>query len=204
MVGRRQDATPEKRRGPKGQRGQAADRILIAARSSFATSGYAGTTLRSVADAAQVDPALITYYFSSKTGLLAAALEPPANFARTVATAAAAPRPIRGRALVDAMLSQWEDPAFAEISRSIILTAAHEPVAMDRLRQLFARTILPAVASNLDDQERYLRVGLIASQMIGVAMTRYVWRVGALADLTPQQVARYVAPTIQRYLTGPL
>lgn len=204
MAGRKRDAATEKRRGPKGQRGAVADRILGAARSSFATSGYAGTTLRSVADAAEVDPALITYYFADKTGLLAACLEPPPNFARTVAAAAAAPPLIRGRALVEAMLSQWEDPAFAEISRSIILTAAHEPVAMDRLRQLLAGTILPAVASNLDGQERYLRVGLIASQMVGVAITRYVWRVGALADLTPEEVAKHVAPTIQRYLSGPL
>lgn len=54
------------------------------------------------------------------------------------------------------------------------------------------------------DEERTLRAGLVASQLIGVAMARYVWRVGALAELGRDQVVRYVAPTIQRYLTGRL
>jgi hypothetical protein len=35
-------------------------------------------------------------------------------------------------------------------------------------------------------------------------MTRYIWRVGALAHLAPGDVARYVAPTVQRYLAGRL
>jgi hypothetical protein len=30
----------------------------------------------------------------------------------------------------------------------------------------------------------------VAAQMIGVAMARYVWRVGALAELEPEQVVR--------------
>jgi hypothetical protein len=35
-------------------------------------------------------------------------------------------------------------------------------------------------------------------------MTRYVWRVGALADLSPEQVSELISPVTQRYLTGPL
>jgi AcrR family transcriptional regulator len=181
-----------------------ADRVLAAARASFASNGYAGTTLRAVAADAGVDSALVPYYFSDKAGLLAACLELPEGFADAVAAAAATPARGRGRALIDAMLSQWEDPAFAEIFRSIILTAAHEPVAMERLRQVFAGTILAAMSRTLDGEERYLRASLIASQIIGVAMTRYIWRVGALAELSPENVARYIAPTIQRYITGTL
>jgi Tetracyclin repressor-like, C-terminal domain len=102
------------------------------------------------------------------------------------------------------MLTQWETPGLAEVLRSIILTAAHEPTAMQRLRGVFADSLLAAVADHLDDDERTLRAGLVASQLIGVAMARYVWRVGALAELDRDQVVRYVAPTIQRYLTGRL
>jgi AcrR family transcriptional regulator len=64
-------------------RGEIAEQILTAARTSFATRGYAGTTLRDVAAAANVDRALVTYYFTSKAGLLAAAIEPPAGLSRT-------------------------------------------------------------------------------------------------------------------------
>jgi AcrR family transcriptional regulator len=192
------------RRGPKAARGEIAGRILAAARTSFAARGYAGTTLRDVAAAADVDRALVTYYFTSKADLLAAAVEPPTGFIEAATRAAAAPLRRHGRALVETMLTQWETPDQAEVLRSIILTAAHEPAAMQRLRAVFTANLLAAVASHLDDDERTLRAGLVASQLIGVAMARYVWRVGALAELDRDQVARYVSPTIQRYLTGRL
>jgi Tetracyclin repressor-like, C-terminal domain len=57
------------------------------------------------------------------------------------------------------------------------LTAAHEPAAMQRLPGVFTGSLLASVADHLDDDERNLRAGLVASQLIGVAMARYVWRV---------------------------
>jgi AcrR family transcriptional regulator len=192
------------RRGPKAARGQIAERILAAARTSFATRGYAGTTLRDVAGTAGVDRALVTYYFDSKAGLLAAAIQPPEGFIEDAMRASSAPLRARGRALTENMLTQWETPGLAEVLRSIILTAAHEPAAMQRLRGVLTGSLLAAVAGHLDDDERTLRAGLAASQLIGVAMARYVWRVGALAELDRDQVVRYVAPTIQHYLTGRL
>lgn len=191
------------RRGPKAARGEIAEQILTAARTSFADRGYAGTTLRDVAAAARVDRALVTYYFTSKTGLLVAAIEPPAGFIEDALRASSAPLRHRGHALTENMLTQWETPGPAEVLRSIILTAAHEPAAMQRLRGVFTGSLLAAVADHLDN-ERTLRAGLVASQLIGVAMARYVWHVGALAELDRDQVVRYVAPTIQRYLTGRL
>jgi AcrR family transcriptional regulator len=192
------------RRGPKAARGEIADQILTAARTSFATRGYAGTTLREVAAAAGVDHALVTYYFTGKARLLAAAIDPPGGFIEDAIRASSAPLRDRGRALTENMLTQWETPGVAEVLRSIILTAAHEPAAMQRLRAVFTGSLLAAVAGHLDADERTLRAGLVASQLIGVAMARYVWRVGALAELDRDQVVRYVAPTIQRYLTGRL
>jgi AcrR family transcriptional regulator len=200
--GRKRDLPP--RRGPKAARGEIAERILVAARTSFATRGYAGTTLHDVAAAAGVDRALVTYYFTGKAGLLAAAIQPPEGFIEDVLRASSAPLRQRGRALAENMLTQWETPGLAEVLRSIILTAAHEPTAMQRLRGVFTGNLLAAVAGHLGDDERTLRAGLVASQLIGVAMARYVWRVGALAELDRDQVVRYIAPTIQRYLTGRL
>ena len=54
---------------PEGSNGQVRDRILDASELLFAERGYAGTTLREVADAAEVTQALINYYFGSKYGL---------------------------------------------------------------------------------------------------------------------------------------
>jgi AcrR family transcriptional regulator len=191
-------------RGPRDDRGVIAERILAAARASFAELGYAGTTLRSVARQADVDPALVSYYFKTKTGLLEAALIPPEGWTASLAEAAASPVKERGKTLVRMFIGAWEDPATAEYLRSVILTAAHEPVALQHLTANFARYILQAVSAHLDDADRFTRASLAASQMVGLAMTRYVWKVGAIAQMSSEDVVRYIAPTIQKYLTGRL
>jgi AcrR family transcriptional regulator len=48
------------------------DEILDASETIFANRGYAGTTLRQVAEAAKVTQALVSYYFKSKYGLFEA------------------------------------------------------------------------------------------------------------------------------------
>jgi AcrR family transcriptional regulator len=191
-------------RGPRDERGVIAARILSAARASFAAHGYASTSLRAVAREADVDPALIGYYFGSKRGLFETALVPPADWTAAIAAAAASPIRRRGEALVRTMINAWEDPATEGFLRSAILTAAHEPVALERLAANFAVHILDAVSSKLPDQERFLRASLASSQLVGLAMTRYIWKVGALAGLPATAVVDLIAPTIQRYLTGEL
>jgi Tetracyclin repressor-like, C-terminal domain len=103
-----------------------------------------------------------------------------------------------------ARAAAWEDPATAEFLRSVILTAAHEPVALQRLATNFAQYVLQAVSSHLDDADRFTRASLMSSQMVGLAMTCYVWKAGAIAQMSSEDVVRYIAPIIQRYLTGKL
>lgn len=198
------DPQPEAKRGPRGQRGEISNHILTAGRLQFAAHGYAGTTLRAVADHAGVDPTLITYYFGGKQGLFEATLEPPPGLAARVRQASATPLETRGAALINAVLEQWEDETFVTIFRSLILTAAHEPVAMTRLQALFEDTLLATMADGLNDDERKLRASLVSSQVIGVIMARYIWNIGELARIPPRSVARLIAPTLQHYLTEPL
>ncbi|WP_433562460.1 TetR family transcriptional regulator [Nocardia sp. CA-151230] len=191
-------------RGPRGERGAQADRILTAARKSFAERGYNGTSLRSVAQAADVDPTLVNYYFSNKAGLLKAALEPPAAFGERIAEAAQAPLEERGRAFVEAALRMWEDPATAEVLRSIILAASHEPFAMERLRSVFSALVVQVVSASLPHDEAEVRASLVSTQIVGLAMTRYVWAIDRIADIPTEQVIHLIAPTVQHYLTGAL
>ncbi|MFJ1709138.1 TetR family transcriptional regulator [Kitasatospora sp. NPDC088346] len=191
-------------RGPRGERGEQADKILAAARRSFATRGYAATSLRSVASDAGVDPGLVHYYFRAKAGLLEAAMQPPDTFGAAVAAAAEQPLERRGRAFIQATMQLWEDPASAEILRSIVLTAAQESAAMQRLRQLFSELVLAVVSHSLSDAERSLRASLIATQIVGMVMNRYIWQVGDVATLPADTVVDLIAPTIQRYLDHPL
>jgi len=60
-----------KKKGPGRPEGPSTlrDDIMDAAESRFAQTGYAGTTLREIAESAHVTQALINYYFGSKYGL---------------------------------------------------------------------------------------------------------------------------------------
>ncbi|ACV78123.1 TetR/AcrR family transcriptional regulator [Nakamurella multipartita] len=192
------------RRGPSQERGVLLDRIVTVARASFAEHGWAGTTLRAVAREAGVDSRLVSYYFRDKTALLQACLQPPPGYLERIAVVAASPLPQRGSALVQTLLDAWNDPATAAVLRSIILTAAHEPVALDRLGLIFRESMIGVVARELDDDERLLRAGLVASQLVGLAMTRYLWRLQPIADLPDDAVVRLIGPAVAAFLVGPL
>lgn len=98
----------------------------------------------------------------------------------------------------------WDDPATSEVLRSIILAASHEPFAMQRLRAVFSTLVLQVVSASLPDDEAALRADLVSTQIVGLAMARYVWGIGRIATIPSEQVARLIAPTVQHYLTGPL
>ena len=88
--------------------------------------------------------------------------------------------------------------------RSIILIAAQHPLARERLRLIVTGGLIGAVATHLDDQERMLRAGLVATQMLGLAMSRYLWQLEPIASLPDDQIVACIGPTVQRYLTGDL
>lgn len=181
-----------------------ADRIVRAARRSFGDHGWGGTTIRGVARAAGVDPALVHYYFSSKEELLDAAMTPPPEWILSVADSVQAPIDRRGEAIVRAMLRAWSTPDIAEALRSIILTAAHVRAARERLRFVVTTALVGAAAAQLDDDERVVRASLVASHVIGVALVRNVWEIEPLAAIDDERLVALLAPTIQRYLVEPL
>src|ERR1044071_2243819 len=115
-------ATP----GPRDERVVLAARIRRAARDAFAETGWAGTTIRSVARAADVDPALVYHYFGSKEGLLDAATAPEPRFLERVAATWTVPQPQLGRALVEVLLANWADAEIGAFLRAVLQTAAHE------------------------------------------------------------------------------
>ena len=180
------------------------ERIVVVARESFAQHGWAGTSLRAVARDAGVDSRLVTYYFRDKSTLLDACLVPPSGYLERIADVVRTPIRKRGAALVQGLLTAWDDPDSAAVLRSIVLTAAHEPVALQRLQQTFRNSMVGAVAASLDDDERLLRAGLVSTQLVGLSMTRYVWQLEPMKTLPGAAIVRLIGPTVQRYLSGPL
>jgi AcrR family transcriptional regulator len=196
--------TAGRSRGPRDDRGVTLNAITTAARASFAENGWAGTTMRAVAKSAGVDPALVHYYFDSKEQLLDASTMPPAEWVAKLQEIPSVPVRERGEAIVRRVIWAWTRPEIREVLRSILLTAAHEERIRQKLRAFFAATLLPAVSGRFDEPERNLRASLVASQVSGAIMIRWIWEIEPLASITDEELIALIAPTLQRYLSGRL
>jgi AcrR family transcriptional regulator len=181
------------------QRGEATRAaILAAARERFAADGYERTTIRAIALDAGADPSLVMRYYGNKEQLFALAAEVDLrmpDFARV-------PRARMGAALVEHFLNRWEDDEALQV---LLRAAATKPEAAATLRKVFAGQITPKIAKMAGDvDEKTLRAGLVASQMMGLALCRYVLKLPPMVRLAREDIIRTIGPTIQRYLCGKL
>ena len=188
--------------GPRDERGVLAARILDQARAAFAESGYAGTTIRAIARAADVDPALVHHYYGTKENLLDAATTPPQAFLEQIITAWQTPPAELGEQLVRQMLANWQNPDHSPVLRAIAQIAGNEPAIREKLRTIVERSMMGPSAQALGEDERLLRSSLIASQLMGLAFMRFIWKIEPLASMADDDVVSAIAPTIQRYLDG--
>lgn len=190
--------------GPRDERGVLAARIVAAARVEFAEHGWAGTTIRAIARAADVDPALVYHYFGSKEKLLDAATNPPQKWLDDVAKVWVTPVEQLGAAVLELMLASWDDEEIGPTLHAILQTAAHEPTTREKLRRVVAGSLMGVAQLGVDEDERLVRSGLIASQTIGLALMRYVWKIEPLASMTNEEMLAAITPNLQRYVDGDL
>jgi AcrR family transcriptional regulator len=190
--------------GPRDERGVLQARILQAARQEFAASGWAGTTMRAIARAADVDPALVYHYFGNKEALLDAATNPPQKWLESVVATWATPRADLGERLVRTVLAAWSDDEVGPVLRATLLTAAHDERAREKVRRVVEFSLIGQSTLGTDEVDRLRRSGLIASQLIGFAMFRYVWKIEPVASMAEEDIVAAIAPNIQRYVDADL
>lgn len=190
--------------GPRDERGVLAARIVAAAREEFAQHGWAGTTLRAVARAADVDPALVYHYFGSKEGLLDAATNPPQKWLDSVAKVWTTPIEQLGSALLKLLLASWADDEIGPTLRAVLQTAAHEPSTREKLRRIVEGSLMGVSELGSDERDRLVRSGLISSQMMGFALMRYVWKIEPIASMTDDEAIAAITPNLQHYVNGDL
>jgi AcrR family transcriptional regulator len=174
-------------------------RILKAARRRFGADGYEPTTIRAVAAEAAIDPSMVMRYFGSKEGLFAAA----ATFDLHFPNLAALPQSERGKRLVQHFLDLWVHEPGARGLAVLLRTAATNAGAAARIRKIFREQVVAAVAAVAPDRPS-TRAALISSQFLGVAYCRYIVGIPELKTLDESTMISSLAPTIQRYLHGPI
>lgn len=194
---------PGARTGRRAGPGNARSSILDAARQLFAEVGYDRATIRAIAARAEVDPALIYRFFTSKSELLRATQSLPVNPDDLFQVLAENPGD-EGRALVARMLLLWRQPQVREQFTALLRSAVSQEQARLALRDLLTHELVHRLQAHAADDTAPLRAGLVASQMAGLGMTKFVIGIEPIVSATDEQIIAAVGPTIQRYLTGPL
>ena len=175
--------------------------ILAASRVAFAERGYDGASVRAIAAAAGVDPALVHHYFGTKEHLFVEAMHLPIDPAVVLPQIMSGPTEDLGERVIRFFLSVWSNDEARAPFLTLIRSAMTHEQAATMLRQFITRALLrPMAAAVGGAEDAELRAALVGSQLIGVAMLRYVVRVEPLASASHDEIVAHVAPTIQRYL----
>jgi AcrR family transcriptional regulator len=194
-------STPAKR-GPGRRPGTADTRgeILDAARHEFAEKGYDGASVRGIARAASVDPALVHHFFGSKEQVFVAAMALPVDPADMVPDVLTGDPAQLGERFARAFLGLWSDPEFREPMLGLLRSATTSEAGAAMLREFVGTALLGRLAQNLDGPDVALRISTAAAQMVGVVLLRYVIKIPPLVTATDEEIIALVAPTLQRYL----
>ncbi|GGV96219.1 TetR family transcriptional regulator [Streptomyces gelaticus] len=170
--------------------------ILVAARERFAADGYERATIRAIARDASIDPSMVMRYYGNKEGLFVAA----SAIDLRIPELGALPGKHVGSVLVTHFLDRWEND---DVLTAMLRVGVTNEAGAERMRAVFAEQIgavtvgvcpVPAEAAH--------RAALVASQILGMALARYVLRFGPAVEMSRDEVIAWLAPTVQRYLTA--
>jgi AcrR family transcriptional regulator len=180
------------------------ERILTSARELFAENGIDKTSIRAVAAAAGVDPALVHHYYGTKQQLFAAAIHVPIDPMEVLGPLRDTPVEKLGHTIPSVLLPLWD----SELGKGFIATIrsllAGSEVSL--LRSFLQEIIAVEVGTRVDNPPGtgVIRVQFVASQLVGVVIARYILELDPFKSLPVEQIAETIGPNLQRYLTGDL
>lgn len=187
-------------RGRRRGRPDTRIQILDVARRRFLAEGYSAVTLRSVAAEAQVDAALISYFFGSKEGLFGAALALSASPAQVLADVL--PGQLDGLAerVLHALITTWDDPEGGGPLRVMVRAAAHDSGIARLVREMVEREMVARIAERLGGADARQRAAVFATQLTGVIFTRYLLELDPIATMPSDELVRLLAPGLRAVL----
>jgi AcrR family transcriptional regulator len=192
--------------GPRGPgRPRTADvedtraKIVLAARNLFSEKGFLGTSMRSIAARAGVDPALIRHYFGDKSGLLVATMQLPFNPLELIRPMLAGGPNGLGERIVTTFLTAWDQ--HPEVISGLIRTTVASSDSPAAALELMRNVVLTELRAVLTGPDRDLRANLVLAQLIGIATVRYVLRVEPLASAAVPAIGHTYGPLLQSLIT---
>lgn len=198
-----QNSTPSS--SPRGRRGggtRSRDDILQAATALFAEHGFEGTSVRAIAARAQVDPALVRHFFGSKEALFLALLNEMADHAEKAPALPASGADGQGVTLVTAYLQMWESDETGPLLRALVRSALASTDATPTIKDALARHLTHSAASPLLPNLDEASAELLGTQLLGLAVGRYLLQLPHLVALSTDELAERTSPAVQSYLKG--
>ncbi|MCU7723500.1 TetR family transcriptional regulator [Actinoplanes sp. KI2] len=179
--------------------------ILDAARRNFAEKGFDKASIRAIAGDAGVDPALVHHYFGTKEKLFLASMNAPINPGELIPEALAGPRAQAGERLIRLALTVWDSPA-GSAALGMFRSALSNEWTARLLREFVITQILRRAIGELivDPAEAPMRASLVATQIAGVLVARYVLKIDPLAGADREVIVAAIGPNIQRFLDDPM
>lgn len=166
----------------------------------FAANGYDRTTIRDIAQTAAINPALVIRYYGSKEALFAevATLRFEAEPIHDL------PRERLGQAIVSHVMSRWEHPEQGSAQVAMLRAAIAGESAQARINAMFAQQLQALFTAVGVDQKSPQTGALIATQMLGLGVARYVLRMPPVVQLPKQIVIEQVGRVVQQYIDAAL
>jgi hypothetical protein len=107
-----------------------------------------------------------------------------------------------GARIAERFVSLWDDSDNQARLVAVLRACVSSASSADLLRSGLIRMILTPIGEAIDAPDAVLRAQFVASQLIGLAMGRYVLRIEPLASAPAAEVVARVGPTLLRYLDG--
>lgn len=178
--------------------------ILDIARRQFGAHGYEGATMRTIAQEAEVDTALIHHFFLTKEGLFDAAVRDALTPPDLLSRAMDGPRGRVGERTVQLFFTFWDEPSTQVQLAGVLRSVTSLEGAAEAVRRFLGDEVLCPLAEALGQPEPRLRAAMVGSQLIGLAIARYLYEIESVTTLNPAELAALSARTFQTYLTGAL
>jgi AcrR family transcriptional regulator len=170
------------------------ERILDRARELFAEKGFERTTIRAVAAAASVDPALVMQYFGSKRELFSQAVQAlPVSLTATGT-----------EALVEQLLASLglKLGGLPEGTLAMLRSMLTDQAAADQIRVALGRQIAGVGAALPADEDPELRAALVVTALLGVTVGHQLLGLAPLREAPADRIAELLRPAVKA-LVGP-
>lgn len=194
MPAKRKPASPALLKGRDRERTRS--EILATACRSFATVGYAQTSMRDIAAAAGITPALVVRYFGGKQKLFVAAIERDLALEPFLA----GDRQELGRKMADGLMSKVPHEADALAS---LLLAATDPSLSAIVKRIVHRRLFGPLVEWLGGRDAESRAALLLAVVSGAWMYRQLLPLPPLAGAVAEPTRALLAATLQALLDAP-